>query len=325
MRIAYIISAYKAADLLIRLVHQLHTPTSIFLIHVDKRTHNKEYREMIAGVSHLANVVFLKRHNCHWGDFGHVRATLKGLAYLFERDTSFDYVFLLTGQDYPIKSNAYIESFLSKQNGKEFISYYSFPNKAWGENGGMRRIEQWHFRFLEDWPVRFLLPFVHLPSRREFKSKLKSAIYSSINNIFPMRTMPGNLKPFGGPGYWCLTRACAEFIHDYVKTNPRFVKFFRYVDIADEIFFHTIILNSPFASNVVNDDLRCIDISEGRGPRIWRKSDLEILAQSKGLIARKFDTSVDREILDLIELKLLSRAQIAGQVLSGRIRSPAQT
>jgi hypothetical protein len=91
------------------------------------------------------------------------------------------------------------------------------------------------------------------------------------------------------------------------------------VDIPDEIFFHTIILNSPFATNVVNDDLRCIDISERRGPRIWRKSDLEILAQSRGLIARKFDTVVDSEILDLIDLKLLSSAQIAGQVtrLSG--------
>jgi Core-2/I-Branching enzyme len=317
MRLAYIISAYKAADLLIRLVHRLHTPTSIILIHVDKRTDNKQYREMIAGVSHLTNVVFLKRHKCHWGDFGHVRATLKGLAYLFYGNMTFDYVFLLTGQDYPIKSNSYIEAFLNKQNGSEFISYYSFPNKAWGENGGMRRIEQWHFRFLEDWPVRSLRPFVNLPSRREFKSKVKSVIYSLINNIFSTRTMPGNLKPFGGPGYWCLTRACAEFIHEYVRKNPRFVKFFRYVDIPDEIFFHTIILNSSFASNVVNDDLRCIDISEERGPRIWRKSDVEILAQSKALIARKFDTSIDREILDLVDLKLLSRAQIAAQVLSG--------
>ena len=260
---------------------------------------------MIAGVTHFTNVVFLKRHSCHWGDFGHVRATLKGLTYLFNGNISFDYVFLLTGQDYPIKPNTCIESFLHKENGKEFISYYSFPNKAWGENGGMRRIEQWHFRVLEDWPVRFLRAFVHLPSKKEFKSKVKSLIYSSVNNMFVKRTLPGNLKPFGGPGYWCLTRACAEFIHDYVQKNPRVVKFFRYVDIPDEIFFHTIILNSSFASNVVNDDLRCIDISEGRGPRIWRKSDLEILAQSKGLIARKFDTTVDREILDLIDARLL--------------------
>jgi hypothetical protein len=92
------------------------------------------------------------------------------------------------------------------------------------------------------------------------------------------------------------------------------VKFFRYVDCPDEIFFHTIILNSTFGRNVINDDLRCIDISEKKGPRIWQKPDFELLAQSNALIARKFDTSVDAEILDLIDLNLLSSAEIAGQV-----------
>src|SRR5260370_22507103 len=206
MRLAYIISAYKSADLLICLVHRLHKPTSIILIHVEKRKDRKQYRDMAEGVGHLPNVVFLKRHNCHWGDFGHVRATLKGLAYLFDREAHFDYVFLLTGQDYPIKSNAYIECVLDIRKGKEFISYYSFPNKAWGGDGGMRRIEQWHFRFLEDWPVKSVRAFVHLPARREFESKVKSVIYSSINNMFAKRTLPGNLKPFGGQGYCVLAR-----------------------------------------------------------------------------------------------------------------------
>ena len=274
MRIAYIISAYKLPNLLIRLVYRLHTQTSIFLIHVDKRTDNNQYWQMVSGLNHLNNVVFLKRHNCHWGDFGHVRATLKGLAYLYQNEVNFDYLLLLTGQDYPIKSNAYIESFLSTANGNEFLSYYSIPNESWGgDDGGRSRIELWHFRFLQDWPFRFLDPFVHLPSKREIKSKIKSAIYSSVNMMFPKRTLPGNMRPFGGSGYWCITRACVEFINSFVNQNPKFVKFFKYVDISDEIFFHTLILNSSFSQNVVNDDLRCIDISEGRGPRIANLAD----------------------------------------------------
>jgi hypothetical protein len=43
------------------------------------------------------------------------------------------------------------------------------------------------------------------------------------------------------------------------------------------------------------------------GPRIWRASDFETLAQSNGLIARKFDPGADREILDLIDARLLSQ------------------
>jgi hypothetical protein len=308
MRIAYIISAYKSPELLIRLVHRLHTPTSIFLIHVDKRTDDRQYRKMVSGVDHLANVVFLKRHKCHWGDFGHVRATLKGLAYLFQNEVDFDYIFLLTGQDYPIKPNDYIESFLTTANGKEFIAYYRFPND-WGGDGGLSRIEHWHFRFLEDSHFKTLQKFVHFPLRLESNSGVKTTLYSSINMMFKKRTLPGNMSPFGGPGYWSITRECAEFINTFINKQSQYVKFFRYVDIPDESFFHTIILNSSFAQNVVNDDLRCIDISARRGPRIWQKQDFEILSQSKALIARKFDTAVDSEILDLIDSKLLCNPQ----------------
>ena len=305
MRIAYIISAYKSPDLLIRIVHRLHTPTSIFLIHVDKKTQYRQYQKMVSGVDHLANVVFLNRHNCHWGDFGHVRATLKGLTYLFENEVNFDYLFLLTGQDYPIKSNNHIESFLNRANGKEFISYYPFPND-WGGDGGLGRIEHWHFRFLEHTNFKIFRKFAHLPLKLESNSRVKLTLYSLINIVFKNRTLPGNMNPFGGPGYWSITRECAKFINTFVNNNPKYVKFFKYVDVPDESFFHTIILNSSFAQNVVNDDLRCIDISARRGPRIWQKQDFEILSQSKALIARKFDTTVDSQILDLIDSKLLS-------------------
>ena len=306
MRIAYIISAYKSPNLLIRLVDRLHTPRSLFLIHVYRRTDNTLYRQMVSGLNHLTNVVFLKRHNCYWGDFGHVRATLKGLTYLFTNAVEFDSLFLLTGQDYPIKSNAYIESFLGNANGKEFISYYSLPNKAWGPGDrGLRRIEFWHFRFLEHWRLPFLHKFAHLPLTIKSTSKLKLTICSLINLFVPKRRLPGNLKAFGGPGYWCITRECAKFIYEFTNDNPKFVKFFRYVDIPDEIFFHTIIMNSPFADNVVNDDLRRIDISAGTGPRIWQEQDFEALSRSKALIARKFDTAVDSTILDLIDSDLL--------------------
>ena len=49
----------------------------------------------------IPNVHFLPRHGSHWAGFGHVRATLKGLADVLERRVPFDYVVLLTAQDYP--------------------------------------------------------------------------------------------------------------------------------------------------------------------------------------------------------------------------------
>jgi hypothetical protein len=147
---------------------------------------------------------------------------------------------------------------------------------------------------------------------RESSSKTKAIIYSLVNRVFSKRMFPRNMRPFGGPGYWVINRGCAEYIDKFTRDNPEFVKFFKYVDIPDESFFHTIVMNSSFAENVVNDDLRCIDISGAHGPRIWRKADFRLLGQSSALIARKFDPTVDTEILDLIDAQLLE-AHSCGQ------------
>jgi hypothetical protein len=304
MRLVYIISAYKHPAQLVRLVNRIHTPTSVILIHVDKRTEETQYREMVSGVEHLTNLVFLKRHNCHWGDFGHLRATLKGLAYL-RQHKEYDYVFLLTGQDYPIKSNLEVDEFLGKANKRDFISYWPLPYQGWRlENYGFERIENWHFRLFHRYirvPIRpqsYVSPQFNLT----WKRSLVESTLLPLNVIFNKRKLPANFKPFGGSGYWCITRRCVEYINDFVEKHQKFVKFFKYVNIPDEIFFQTVLLNSPLKHNIVNDNLRCMDWP---GPRIWKKENFEILAGSKALFARKFDASVDSEILDLIDSKLL--------------------
>ncbi|HEX6659582.1 MAG TPA: hypothetical protein VF065_15935, partial [Ilumatobacter sp.] len=76
--LAYIISAYRNLGQLARLVRRLSTSDSVVLVHVDKKTSELEYRALVERVSDMPSVVFLERHTCHYGGFGHVRATLKG-------------------------------------------------------------------------------------------------------------------------------------------------------------------------------------------------------------------------------------------------------
>ena len=104
MRFAYIISAYHRLGQVTRLVQRLHTGDARFLVHVDRKTDAREYRELRDSLRDLP-VHFLDRHTCHWGGFGHVRATLKGIDELCSGSIAFDYAILLTGQDYPIKPN----------------------------------------------------------------------------------------------------------------------------------------------------------------------------------------------------------------------------
>jgi hypothetical protein len=276
MRYAYIISAYKNLEQVTRLVRRLQSERASFLVHVDKKTDDPAYHALVEGFRSSPSVGFLARHTCHWGGFGHVRATLKGIDELIRRSTPFDYVILLTGQDYPIKPNEYIDRFFETQAPSSFMGFAPLPSDSWSPRGGLDRIENWHLRLYGR--------HVRLPLKRRF---------------------PAGLRPYGGGAYWCLSRECIEHVARFVVNRPDVVSFFRHVDIPDEIFFQTILLNSELRGTIVNDNLRYIDWTRGRRPAILETRDLNALRASPKLFARKFDVNQDELVLDLIDRHLL--------------------
>jgi hypothetical protein len=317
VKIAYIVSAYKYPCQLIRLIHALNTPNAIFMVHVDKKTHFNDYRAMVDGVDTLPNVTFLRRHKCFWGEFDHVLATLRGIESLIENSVDCDYVILLTGQDYPIKPPVHIERYLDLHRGKEFIEYRPITFNRQARRGAPTPdervafyIENRHLRVLgrHFWVPRATTPF-------EWSAK---RFFDIIARVVINGEFPRGYQPFAGSSYWCLTRECVTYLNAFVREHPDFVAFFKHLFIPDEMFFQTIILNSPFKNKVVNENLRCIDWSRsGSNPRIWCKEDIEILKRSNGLIARKFDHTVDGEIIDLIDAELLSHAPSSCETISG--------
>ena len=75
--------------------------------------------------------------------------------------------------------------------------------------------------------------------------------------------------------------------------------------IADEGFFQTVIMNTSYQGQIVNDDKRAIDwIPMGDiklRPRDYTVDDADALQQSEHLFARKFDETIDSDILDILE------------------------
>jgi hypothetical protein len=59
--------------------------------------------------------------------------------------------------------------------------------------------------------------------------------------------------------------------------------------------------------DLVDDNLRYIDYTGARkgAPRVLTTADLPLLASGRYHFARKFDLSVDREVLDRIDRELL--------------------
>jgi hypothetical protein len=275
VRIAYVISAYRRPEQLLRLIRRLAADDARFYVHVDSKTREPVFRTMVDGLAGL-DVTLLPRHACHWGDFGHVRASLKGIAAIVDSGYDPDYTILLSGQDYPIKSNPAIREFLATRAGRSSFLYFAIPTPHWTQ-GGLPRFRDWHLR----WRRLHL----RIPSRR---------------------SLPLGLTPWGGSAYWVMSRRALGEVVGFVDEHPEYVHFFRHVDVPDESFFQTILLNSPIATEC--DDIRLHYTEWGRtpAPAVLLTADYPHLVESPCLFARKFDPHVDSEVLDLIDEHLLA-------------------
>jgi hypothetical protein len=112
---------------------------------------------------------------------------------------------------------------------------------------------------------------------------------------------------FGGSHFWCLSRYCIEYVHEFVQQNDAFMRFFKYVKTPHEMIFQTILLNSALKDLLVNDNLRYFDWSRNSShPEILCKQDFERFINKDKLFARKFDVTVDADVLDMIDLRIAS-------------------
>ena len=91
-----------------------------------------------------------------------------------------------------------------------------------------------------------------------------------------------------------------EYIHEKVRQNPGYVRFFNGVLIPDECFFQTLLMNSALAGDIEKRTLTYVDWRPP-WPGILTIHDLPRLLGSDCLFARKFDVQVDPEVLDRLD------------------------
>jgi hypothetical protein len=130
-------------------------------------------------------------------------------------------------------------------------------------------------------------------------------LWNTLIKLFPgTRKFPKGYTPYGGSQWWCLTRDACSYI---VKEQDSLYNFYKYTLVPDEMYFHTLLLNSPFKEKIVNDTLTFFKWSAKDNPEILSKHDFDELKLSPKMFARKFDTEVCSDILDLIEAMIHHR------------------
>jgi hypothetical protein len=283
VKVAYIVAAHRDLPLLERLLRRLADDDTTLVVHVDARAGRGEFEALRRRTADL-DLQFLDRHRGYWGGFGVVRAALAGIRHLVTSGDEFAYVGLLSGQDYPLRPAAAIRAELAAAGGRSFLYHFPLPFPGWDPNGGYDRIRRWHL-------ISPLVLHLRVPWERR---------------------IPGGLAPFGGGRPWLLSREAVEYVDAVVRDRPELIAFFRHVLHPSELFFQTILLNSPLAPSIVADHRQYIRWAGGASPATLTVDDLDVLLASDCLFARKFDRAVDTEILDRLDALALRESHAVG-------------
>ncbi|MBX9779055.1 MAG: beta-1,6-N-acetylglucosaminyltransferase [Chitinophagaceae bacterium] len=283
MKLAHFILAHNKPEQLCRLVDRLAHPDVYIFIHVDKKADISPFR---IALKNCSNVVFVdNRVDIIWGSYRMVQATIEGFKQIMAHPVPFDNINVLSGQDYPLKPVDDFLVFLRHNPGKAFMQTQHILTE-WKE--AIPRLTKYHF-------VNFRIPG-------------KYQIEKYVNKLMPLRKMPGGLIGVGRSQWFIFTPEHAAFCITALEKQPLLQKFFTYTWGSDEFVFQTLLYNSIYKENMVNENYRYIDWSEGNpNPKTLKITDFTLIAESNAFFARKFDQDMDPIVLDEIDKRLLGR------------------
>lgn len=225
----------------------------------------------------------MKRISVSWGGGSLINAEL----ILLEEATksNHSYYHLISGVDYPIRSQDYIHKFFLDNYGKEFIKYDENKN----------RISEFQNR------VRYYYFFQNLIGRNKGKITALLCIFQKFLLIVQKMMYINRLKHlhfdvYKGANWFSITHDMASYI---VQNKKKINKFCKYSFCADEIFLQTMAMVSPYRDKIVNNYLRYIDWKRG-DPYVFTDDDYQELVVADKLFARKFDDYLSSDIVEKI-------------------------
>ena len=130
------------------------------------------------------------------------------------------------------------------------------------------------------------------------------------------RKVYDKISIYHGSQWWALTRACVRYILDHIDRNTDYMNFHAHTLCPDEIFFHSLVKNSPFAASITHDfksagDLSAFFARSEHGchyvdwskplPKVLNEADFDALVNSGAYFARKFREGSSDKLLELIQ------------------------
>jgi hypothetical protein len=304
MKKIYLILAHQNPLQLERLIKKLSDGTSFFYIHIDLKSDIDQFKNLL---DYEKVSIIKEREVCIWASFNIVKATLHLMHNVLSKHDS-GFCILISGNDYPIKSNEFIDSFLIPRKKTIFMdvndAYSNWPD--FKERIESYRINLSYKRYdaLSLYP-KFKLRLI----KRFFLGQISLIELFKISFIH--RKLDLDLKYYGGSQWWAMDISYLSMMYDYVNKNRRkLFSFFKYSYTPDEFFFHSITMHLFGENNdqiQIHDSITYVDWKRKNCilPVTFTSEDFDELMRLPDykLFARKFNTDIDEKILHMIDHK----------------------
>lgn len=298
----YLILAHKNPLQLSRMIERLDDGASKFFIHLDAKTPIEPFAACLEG----GHIRFIEpRERCVWGDFSIVRATI----HLMEAASKEQGVFILmSGQDYPIQSQGYINAFLESNKEFDFIEIEPLEEK-WKPKMVKDKLEHYHILHSEErGHSNCYAPFRHcsvFQKVRTLMHLLKGRL--SQKNFRLLCSLPKRVAPFerqyAGSQFWAFSERTFYAVLHYIREHKATLEeYYKYTSSPDEIYFHSVLMDLVAKDSTIKLKEQITYVNYFRKNNVFITEDFDKLTSAKGkLFARKFDTDIDIEILNKLD------------------------
>ncbi len=288
-RHAYLIMAHNEFKMLIKLLEELDDPRNDIYLHIDKKAGRVDLRRLKDAV-HKSHLYMISRSDIYWGTISVVKCELRLLEAAVKGD--YHYYHLLSGQDFPLKSQDYIHQYLDNKN-DEYITCHRD-----GEPG-------YDFKY----KIQFYYPLLRFVGKGDFTGNSINAKFGRKLAYLQLRLteLQNSHKVdrtrkyrddffYKGDQWFSITHDFATYVLNFKK---QIMRMYFITDCPDEIFLSTLAMNSPYKERIMNKSLRKIDWERGQ-PYEFELSDLEELKESQDLFVRKVSYNRNSDLVEAL-------------------------
>ena len=286
IKIAYLVIAYMDPEQLRRLAVRL-TKSSDMYVHINENVDITPFEHALADVHGKGKAVFSReRYKVVWAGYSILKATFSMMEQAMQ-EKPYDRYVLLTGLDYPIKSDAEIQKFFQENAHTEFVH-------ADVVNGEMPHFDHLYYHTARD--QRMLNKFLQM------HEKLLRAIGRKGKPDYVMHG--GKKYPiYGVSPKWALSGECAGFLLDFYKKNKKFNRYFQFMHAPDDFYVATVLFNSRFreSTETEKDIFKIVWLPNDKGAKILDREDYEELVTCEQLYAKKFQSGYSEGLQEMLD------------------------